>query len=197
MPRSARRASTDPSLRYHEVDVTRGETSIWERERQASQGPVLAEISNAMVALYKECYGKGPTKARTTFSDDLVVCVLEGGFQTAERTLRKHGRADAVQTQREAFQEVLRERFISTIEDLTGRKVKSFISGVDTETETSAELFVLEPAPAFGDEREAVQAWAKQTVRRTRELRDEQVALREEQVQTRSLQKSTRSPAER
>jgi uncharacterized protein YbcI len=138
-----------------------------------------------MVGLYKECYGKGPTKARTMYSEDLIVCILEGGFQQGERTLRDHGRADAVQSQREAFQEVLRERFIGMIETLTGRKVRSFISGVDTAAEAAAEVFVLEPDPSLGDEHQAVQAWAEQTVRRTRELREEQVALRAEQAQAR------------
>jgi uncharacterized protein YbcI len=146
-----------------------------------------------MVGLYKECYGKGPTKARTTYSEDLIVCILEGGFQQGERTLRDHGRADAVQNQREAFQEVLRERFIEMIETLSGRKVRSFISGVDTAAEAAAEVFVLEPEPDLGDEHDAVQAWAEQTVRRTRELRDAQVALREEQAQARRSVRARRS----
>jgi uncharacterized protein YbcI len=110
-------------------------------------GELLAEISRSMVQLYKELYGKGPTKARTYMADDLVVCVLEGGFHRSERTLLEHGQEQPVLTQREAVQETMRDRFIELIEQLVDRKVASFISGVDAGTETSADLFVLEPAP--------------------------------------------------
>jgi uncharacterized protein YbcI len=135
-----------------------------------------------MVQAYKDCYGKGPTKARTTYDEDLVVCVLEGGFQEGERTLRNAGRGDVVSGHREAFQDVLRERFIGIVEELTGRTVKAFISGVDLETEISAEVFVLEPLPGLdlGDERQAVRAWADQTRRSARVLREEQADLREQ-----------------
>jgi uncharacterized protein YbcI len=139
-----------------------------------SSGEVLADISRAMVHLYKECYGKGPTKARTYLSGDLIVCLLEGGFVPAERTLRDAGRGQAVSDQREVLQEVLRSRFVETIEGLTGRKVSTFISGVDLQTETNAELFVLEPVEFdTGDEHEAIGAWAEQMRRQARTLRRE------------------------
>ena len=107
-------------------------------------GELLAEVSRSMVQLYKELYGKGPTKARTYMTDDLVVCVLEGGFHRSERTLLEHGQEEPVLSQREAVQETMRDSFIRLIERLLDRKVVSFISGVDTATETSADLFVLE-----------------------------------------------------
>jgi uncharacterized protein YbcI len=109
-----------------------------------SAGELLAEISRSMVQLYKELYGKGPTKARTYITDDLVVCVLEGGFHRGERALLEHGQDETVVTQREAVQETMRDRFVELIERLVDRKVVSFISGVDAATETSADLFVLE-----------------------------------------------------
>ena len=141
---------------------------------QSGSGELLADISRALVHLYKECYGKGPTKARTYVSGDLVVCLLEGGFVKAERTLRDAGRGDAVSDQREVLQEVLRSHFVGTIEDLTGRKVITFISGVDVQTATNAELFVLEPLELdIGNEREAIGAWAEQLRRQARVLRSE------------------------
>jgi uncharacterized protein YbcI len=130
-------------------------------------GELLAEISRTMVRLYKECYGKGPEKARTYASDNLLVCILEGGFTRAERTLRKHGREDAIQVQRDAFKDVLRRRFVETVEALVDRKVVTFISGVDTHSETSAELFLLEPAtPEVGEESEAFARWGAQVRQR-------------------------------
>lgn len=149
---------------------------------QGGSGELLADISQAVVRLYKECYGKGPTKAKTYISDDLVVCVLEDGFLKGERTLRDAGHAAAVSDQREALQVVMRQRFIDTIEELTGREVKSCISGIDLHTETSADVFVLTPELDLGDELAAIHAWAVQTRRKSRLLREEQAKRREPQA---------------
>jgi uncharacterized protein YbcI len=124
-------------------------------------GEQLGDISDALVQLYKDCYGKGPTKARTYMEGDLVVCLLQGGFLKGEKALRDAGRGEAVSDNRGALQEVLRQRFIDTIEGITERKVITFISGVDVQTETNAELFVLEPLDLeTGDELQAIGAWA-------------------------------------
>lgn len=156
-------------------------------------GEVLAQVSRSLVQMHKECYGKGPTKARTYASGDLVVCILEGGFTRSERTLREHGREDAVQDQREALQEALRQRFIETVETLLDRKVVTFISGVESSTETSAEVFLLEPSePDLGDEHEAVASWGAQVRRQARFLRREQAELREEQASARERRREIR-----
>jgi uncharacterized protein YbcI len=124
-------------------------------------GEQLRDISDALVQLYKDCYGKGPTKARTYMDGDLVVCLLQGGFLKSEKALRDAGRGEVVSDNRGALQEVLRQRFIDTIEGITERKVITFISGVDVQTETNAELFVLEPLDlGTGDEHQAIGAWA-------------------------------------
>jgi uncharacterized protein YbcI len=153
----------------------------------APSGEQLGSISRALVQLYKDGYGKGPIKARTYMAGDLVVCLLQGGFLKGEQTLRDAGRGEAVSHNREALQEVLRQRFVGAIEEITGRKVVSFISGVDVQTETNAELFVLEPlALETGDEQQALGAWAEQTRRQSRALRGEQSALRAEQARLRA-----------
>jgi len=36
------------------------------------------QVSNAMVGLKKEFYGKGPTEAKTYINDNYVFCVLKG-----------------------------------------------------------------------------------------------------------------------
>jgi uncharacterized protein YbcI len=126
---------------------------------ESTSGEVHAEISRSMVRLYKECYGKGPTKARTYSSGDLLVCLLEGGFLTGERTLRDAGREALVSEQRRQLQSVLRQRSIQTVEGITGRNVATFISGVDLYTEMSAEMFLLEPE----SEPDALAAWPVHT----------------------------------
>ena len=54
-----------------------------------AHGDVLTAISDGMVALLKEYYGVGPTQTKTYYHDDLVVCVLRGGFTRVEQTLRR------------------------------------------------------------------------------------------------------------
>ena len=107
-------------------------------------GQLAARISNRVVALHKEFYGKGPTKARTVIHDEVVVCILQGGFTRIEKTLQETGHEHVVKQQRAAFQEVMRERFTRAIEELLGRRVVGFMSGAQTAPEMMAEVFVLE-----------------------------------------------------
>jgi uncharacterized protein YbcI len=107
-------------------------------------GVLYGEVSRSLVQLHKECYGRGPTKARSFASGEVLVCVLEGGYHKAEQTLIKHGRQDVVAEQRAALQETLRHRFVSTVERITDRKVTSFVSATDDESEVTAEIFVLD-----------------------------------------------------
>ena len=74
----------------------------------ALHGDVLTAISDGLVALLKEYYGRGPTRAKSYYQDDLVVCVLRGGFTRVERTLMEGGREDSVIQQRMDFQDLMR-----------------------------------------------------------------------------------------
>src|SRR5665811_1792856 len=94
-----------------------------------THGDVLTAISDGMVALLKEFYGRGPTRAKSYYQDDLVVCVLRGGFSRVEQTLLEGGRGATVIQQRMEFQELMRERFEDVIEAATGRAVIGFMSG--------------------------------------------------------------------
>jgi uncharacterized protein YbcI len=98
-----------------------------------------------MVGLLKEFYGRGPTRAKSYYEDDLVVCVLRGGFSRVEQTLLDGGRGDAVIQQRMEFQEVMRERFDDVVERATGRKVIGFMSGNQQEPDMMCEVFILAP----------------------------------------------------
>jgi uncharacterized protein YbcI len=106
---------------------------------------VLTAISDGMVALLKEFYGRGPTRAKSYYEDDLVVCVLRGGFSRVEETLLAGGRGQAVIQQRMEFQEVMRDRFARVIEDATGRKVIGFMSGNQQHPDMMCEVFILAP----------------------------------------------------
>ncbi len=108
---------------------------------------VLAEISREMVRLYKEQFGRGPTKARTDFAGaDTVICTLEDTFTPAERRLAEMGEHQRLRDTRLYFQHATNEQFCAAVEQALGRKVRAFISGVDTHEDVSAEIFYLEPA---------------------------------------------------
>ncbi len=106
-------------------------------------GDVLTAISDGMVALLKEFYGRGPTRAKTYFDDDLVVCLLRGGFSRVEQTLWEGGRGASVIQQRMDFQDLMRERFNAVIEGATGRQVVGFMSGNQQNPDIMCEVFIL------------------------------------------------------
>ena len=108
-------------------------------------GPVAADISNAMVRLVREHFGKGPTQAKTLLHDDVVVTVMRGGDTQAEKTLYKAGRGDVVHESRRAMQDVLEREMRATVERLTGRRVAAFMSANHHEPDASVEVFLLEP----------------------------------------------------
>jgi uncharacterized protein YbcI len=106
---------------------------------------VRAEISREMVRLYKELFGRGPTKARTEFAGpDIVICSLENTFTPAERSLAEMGEHQRLRDTRMYFQSATSEKFREIIERLTGRKVRAFISGIDPNVDVCAEVFYLE-----------------------------------------------------
>ena len=109
-------------------------------------GEELTAISDGLVALLKEFYGRGPTQAKSYYQDDLVVCLLRGGFTQVEQTLLNGGRGSAVIEQRMAFQELMRGRFEEVVEKATGRKVIGFMSGNQQEPDLMCEVFVLDPS---------------------------------------------------
>jgi uncharacterized protein YbcI len=116
-----------------------------------THGEVLTAISDGLVALLKEFYGRGPTRAKSYYEDDLVVCVLRGGFSRVEETLVKGGRGDAVIQQRMQFQDLMRGRFEAVIERATGRLVIGFMSGNQQHPDMMCELFILAPTDLVDD----------------------------------------------
>jgi uncharacterized protein YbcI len=112
---------------------------------QSKHGAVLTAISDGMVSLQKEFYGRGPTRAKAYFQDDLVVVIMRGGFTPVEQTLLEGGRGDSVIQQRMHFQELMRERFTGVVEAATERKVIAFMSGNQQDPDFMSEVFVLAP----------------------------------------------------
>lgn len=116
-----------------------------ETERKRS---INLEISNAMVGLKKQFYGKGPTKAKTYINDNYVFCILEGGLTRNEETLIEAGEHDLVRRYRLKFQEVMGTMTMKAVEEITGCKVLGYHSQIVFEPEYGFEMFVLDSEPA-------------------------------------------------
>jgi uncharacterized protein YbcI len=119
--------------------------SVKSSQASLQQRDVLTAISDGIVALFREFYGRGPTQAKSYYEDDLVVCVLRGGFSRVEQTLLDAGRGDAVIRQRMELLELMRERFTTVIENATSRQVIGFMSGNQPDPGITCEVFILAP----------------------------------------------------
>jgi uncharacterized protein YbcI len=125
------------------MDVQR--STVAHGDRTQHQG-LLSAISGEMVRIYKEQFGRGPTKTRTNWAGpDLLVVTLEQTLTPAEHRLCKLGEHKELRDLRLLFQYADVDVFCEPIERLTGRKVRAFVSGIDTEEDLATETFVLHP----------------------------------------------------
>jgi uncharacterized protein YbcI len=113
------------------------------------RGLELQELTNGMVRLYKELFGRGPTKARTYYAGpDTLVATIQNSLTPAERNMVALDEHQRVREIRMFFQHSSEREFTETVEEITGRKVWAFVSGIDTARDVSAEVFYLEPIAA-------------------------------------------------
>jgi uncharacterized protein YbcI len=110
----------------------------------AELGEMRAALSNALVALMKELYGKGPTAAKSFINDEYVFTVLEGGLTRNEETLLAAGGETIVRDYRLAFQQAVREQFTGAVSRITGRQVLDYHSQIVFDPPRSFEMFVLD-----------------------------------------------------
>jgi uncharacterized protein YbcI len=107
----------------------------------------LLEISNAMVALYKEAFGRGPTKARAQFAGhDTLLVTLESSLTVAERNLVAMGEHRRLREARLFLSDALEDQCRAIVEQALGRKTLAYVSGIDTTRDVTIKLFTLEPA---------------------------------------------------
>jgi len=127
-------------------------------DTQEPHDAVVVAISREMVRVYKEQFGRGPTTVRTNWAGpDTVVSTLEDTLTPAERNMVRLGEHERLRETRVFFQYVNVAEFCDPVERITGRKVRSFVSGIDTEVDgLSVEVFVLHPSGYDGPSRQAL-----------------------------------------
>lgn len=117
-----------------------------ERERPPT-GSLSLAISNAVVGMLREYTGRGPTKARTTIRENVVLVMLEQTLTKGEQSLVAKGRIDKVLEIRHEFQNAMREECSDKVAELTGRTVTAFLSANHIDPDVGAEIFMLDGPP--------------------------------------------------
>jgi uncharacterized protein YbcI len=113
---------------------------------ETRSGSSLLELSNAVVRLYKEAFGRGPTKARAHFAGpDTLVVVLESCMTVAERNMAAMGAHERLRDARSLLQEALHHQLRSIVERALDRRTVTVISGIDTRHDVAVEVFTLAP----------------------------------------------------
>ncbi|MDQ2896879.1 MAG: DUF2294 domain-containing protein [Actinomycetota bacterium] len=118
-------------------------------------GYLLSAISQSIVGILRQNYGRGPVRAKTYALDDIIVVVMRGsGFTPLEQTIMDSGEpesANNVVAMRENFQRVIATRYKATIEELTDRKVLAFLSQAHVDPDITIEIFFIDrPMEGFG-----------------------------------------------
>ena len=120
--------------------------SVEAPQGQPRLGDELAEITNGIVRLFSEYYGRGPTRAKTYLLEDrYVVTVLRDTMTTVEKTLAENGHIHMVRDVRLTFQEAMAAEFKAVVEQALGRRVESYHSQILVEPDVGFEFFLLEP----------------------------------------------------
>ena len=115
-----------------------------------SGGELNAAVARMVVRYHNEHLGRGPTRARAFYRDNVVVVILQDALTKAERSLAASGKTEAVRQMREAFQDAMQADLVATVEELTGCKVEAFMSSSHLDPDYAAEIFVLD-RPVAGD----------------------------------------------
>jgi uncharacterized protein YbcI len=109
-------------------------------------GLLMVELSNGMVRLYKDLFGRGPTKARTNYAGpDIIIATLENSLTRPERNMAAAGDHERLRELRSYFQYQAEPEFRAVVERVTGRSVRAFVSGMDTRQDVASEVFYLHP----------------------------------------------------
>jgi uncharacterized protein YbcI len=110
---------------------------------------VAEAVSTAIALAYKAHYGRGPNALHTRFAGpDILTCVLEGSKSPAQARLMDLGRHDIVREARSTLQEAHRDELQRVVEEITGRRVRAVVSGLNVPDDIAVETFLLHPEAA-------------------------------------------------
>jgi uncharacterized protein YbcI len=108
-------------------------------------GSKSAAISNLTVRLLSQYTGRGPTKARTFFNEDMVTVLLRDTLTRGELSLVQCDHGDLVLATRKTFQDVMGADLTAGVEQILQRKVIAFLSSNHIDPDIAVETFILAP----------------------------------------------------
>jgi uncharacterized protein YbcI len=111
--------------------------------KETPKGGQLVELSNAMVALHREHFGRGPGAAKSFVTDEMAICVLSDIYTAVERTLIRAGQSEHVRRTRALHQEALQDEYKASVERIMDRPVAAFLSVVHVDPDVAIEVFLL------------------------------------------------------
>ncbi|MBA2240268.1 MAG: DUF2294 family protein, partial [Solirubrobacterales bacterium] len=123
-----------------EVDATRAS----DRRVEGRGNSRETAISNAMVRLTHELYGKGAKRAKSYLTDDMLFCALEEPLTVVERTLVEGGLSGMVRQIRIRFQDLTEDRFTGEVAQATGCTVLNCHTQIVFDPDVLFLIFVLE-----------------------------------------------------
>ena len=143
---TARLVLTTPSASRADLSLRDSDRSAMTGSREQELGGAeLREISNAVVQVVREFTGRGPTQARASIRDDVLVVLLQESLLKAEHSLINDNKSSLVVQMRRSFQQTMRGELSAAVERITGREVLAFMSDSHLEPDYSIEVFVLAP----------------------------------------------------
>jgi uncharacterized protein YbcI len=135
------------------MDHTQATQTDCRPRRPLRDGSLPTAISDRIVSMVCEHYGRCPTEAWTYLRDDLIIVVIRGwGFTPVERTFVAAQHDERVVAMRRDFHDVMAGRFTGAIEELSGGNVLAFLSQTCVGPDITVSVFILdgplEPANA-------------------------------------------------
>jgi uncharacterized protein YbcI len=107
-------------------------------------GELNAAVTREVIRIQNESHGRGPKKAFSFHSGNLLITVLEEVLTPAERKLAGNGESDAVLNMRRLYQRSMAAEMKKSIEAVTGRRVTAFMSDNHIEPDMAVEIFILD-----------------------------------------------------
>jgi uncharacterized protein YbcI len=102
------------------------------------------DLTNGIVGLFRERFGRGPVQAKCYLEDDHVLVLLRQVETDLEHTLTEQGREDLVGELRHVVEGAFHDELCALVAAATGRRVRAMLSDHDPATDSTALVFLLE-----------------------------------------------------
>jgi uncharacterized protein YbcI len=107
-------------------------------------GQLNAAIARSVVRTRSNYVGRGPTKARSFYRDNVVIVIMQDAMTRAEASLVASGREESVLEVRRSLRAVMKPDLVAAVEALTGHEVVALLSADHIDPDLVVDVFVLD-----------------------------------------------------